>query len=153
MKHLFALLLLLLLPFAASAQKEEDFSTRFLAGHPDTRFECTTVSPQMMERMLTLKEVEENNSVRDVLRQLKSIRVVSSEQNADQLFDNARQLARRNNRRYEQYSANEQHSIYIRRRKDTIVEMVLLTKRDTTFILLNLTGTMNEQFMDLVSKL
>ena len=82
LKHWFVTLLLALVAaVAARAQGggEQDFASRFMSLYGKGRaVECTTVSPLMLERMMQLPDVEGDSHTREVLKQLKSIRLVSS---------------------------------------------------------------------------
>ena len=101
LKHWFVTLLLALVAaVAARAQGggEQDFASRFMSLYGKGRaVECTTVSPLMLERMMQLPDVEGDSHTREVLKQLKSIRLVSSTAGHDvtHLYANARRLAER----------------------------------------------------------
>lgn len=151
MKHLLLTLLAALLSLTASAQQEQDFAARFIQLYgAEARLDCTTISPLMLERMMQLPDVEENNSTKQVLAQLKSIRMVTSTEadRADLLYDHARQLAQQNARRYRLHTEQEGRSLYVRRRGRVIVEMVLLMKMEKNFSLINLTGNMTDKFLN-----
>ena len=156
MKQLFSLLLCTLLGLTAMAQKEQDFASRFMALHStETSLECTTVSPVMMQRMLQLPDVEDDASLREVLTQLKSIRMVTCDDPAvsEKLFEEALQLARQNPKRYRLHAEEEHKKLYVRRRGKLIVEMVLFMVFESHFSLINLTGNMNEQFLQQLMQL
>lgn len=151
MKQLLVSLLLLCLPFAAAAQSEEDFASRFMKLYGEgTSLKCMTVSPVMIERMMQLPSVEENEQAKQVLSQLKTIRVVSgtSPDGAESLYAHARQLAQHNAARYKLHAEEEGKSLYTRRRGGVIVEMVLFMNMEGQFSLINLTGNMTEKFLD-----
>lgn len=153
MKKFFLALLAAILPLCAMAQKEQDFSSRFMALYGDDyEITCTTVSPLMMERMMKLPKVEENEQMQQVLRQLKSIRLLAStnESDAHHLFANASELAKNNPGRYKPYAEKNGKCLYTRRRGKTIVEVVLFMEQNARFTLINLTGNMDEQFLEKV---
>ena len=156
MKQLLTLLLSAILGLTAMAQKEQDFASRFMALHPkEAALECTTVSPVMMERMLQLPKVEDDASLRQVLAQLKSIRMVTCHEaaHAEKLFDDALKLARKNPKRYKLHAEEEHKKLYVRRRGKLIVEMVLFMVAESHFSLINLTGNMNEKFLEQLMQL
>lgn len=154
LKHWFVTLLLALVAaVAAHAQGggEQDFASRFMSLYGKGRaVECTTVSPLMLERMMQLPDVEGDSHTREVLKQLKSIRLVSSTAGHDvtHLYANARRLAERNALRFKLYAERAGKRLYVRRRGKYIVEMVLMMRHSGRFDLINLTGNMTDDFLD-----
>lgn len=156
LKHWFmTLLLALVAAVAARAQQggggEQDFASRFMSLYGKGRaVECTTVSPLMLERMMQLPDVEGDSHTREVLKQLKSIRLVSStaEHDVTHLYANARRLAERNAKRYKLYAERAGKRLYVRRRGKYIVEMVLMMTHAGRFDLINLTGNMTDDFLN-----
>lgn len=146
------LMLALGLLATASAQSGEDFATRFVALHkteyPDMI--CGTVSPNMMERIMLLDTLEENEDLKGLLSQVKSIQIVRNGQTAatDSLFAKASRLARLNRNRYHPYKNDKEREIYLRKHKQTIIEMVFISKKQGMFCIVNLTGEMNRKFLD-----
>lgn len=151
MKRTLSLLLVMLLSLSAWAQNEQDFASRFMALYAKgTTLTCTTVSPLMMERMLHLPSVEDNEQTKDVLQQLKSIRLVSNTEASEttHLYEKATSLALRNKARYRLQGEDNGKKLYVRRRGKVVVEMVLITKQNEHLSLVNLTGNMSDKFMD-----
>lgn len=151
MKRTLSLLLVALLSITAWAQKEQDFASRFMALYAKgTTMTCTTVSPLMMERMLRLPSVEDNEQTKDVLKQVKSIRVVSntSTEETVHLYEKAISLAQCNKARYHLQSEENEKKLYARRRGKVVVELVLITKQNDHLSLVNLTGNMSDKFME-----
>lgn len=146
----------MLLSLTAWAQKEQDFAARFMSLYgKGTTLTCTTVSPLMMERMLRLPSVEDNEQMREVLKQVKSIRLVSNT-NTDEssaLYEKALKLAKRNKARYRLQAEEDDKKLFARRRGTVVVEMVLLMKQNGHLSLVNLTGNMSEKFMEQLLKL
>ena len=107
----------------------------------------------MMEKVMKLDDVENDKATRQVLSQLKSIRIVSAKEDSEQLFAKAQTLARQNRQRYKPYATGEGSDIYTRRRGKTIVELVVITKKDGHFSLLNFTGNMSPGFIESVKNI
>lgn len=148
-KWLFSLLLVLATA-TATAQREQDFALRYMHLYGEgTSLACKTVSPQMIARMMQLTEDSET-PFRQVLSQLKSIRVVQNENPAETvtLYDKAEELAKANKRRYTLYARTEDRSIYLRKRGKFIVELVMLARVEAErFSIVNLTGNMTGEFI------
>lgn len=158
MKRLLIALLLAFTLFGATAQKSDDFASRFLALYGKTyALTQKTISPKMMERIMRLESVEENAETLRLIKQLKSIRIVSGGESATEcilLQEKANQLATRNSRRYKLYSENDNAVIYVRRKARTIVELLVINKGEgKRFNLINLTGMMSDSFIAEVGRL
>ena len=67
--------------------------------------------------------------------------------------DNALKLAQQNPKRYQLQAEENEKKIYVRHRGKLIVEIVLLMKNDTRLNLINLTGNMNEKFLEQLMQL
>ncbi len=156
MKRTLSLFLVLLLSITAWAQNEQDFASRFMSLYgKGTTLTCTTVSPLMMERMLRLPSVEDNEQTRQVLQQLKSIRLVTNTDAAEtaKLYDHAVKLAQRNKARYRLQCEEDDKKLYTRKRGNVVVEMVLLMKQNGHLSLVNLTGNMSDKFMEQILRI
>ncbi|MGM9693552.1 MAG: DUF4252 domain-containing protein [Alloprevotella sp.] len=150
MKRTLALLFSLTCTLCLWAQKQQDFAARFMQLHgKEIAMECTTISPLMMERMLQLPSLENDDANRDALKQVKTIRLVinKDKHETDRAFDQAVELATQNAARYVLQAENTNRKIYTRRRGTNIVEIVLLTKQNGGFTLVDLTGNMTEAFI------
>lgn len=153
MKRFITTLLVVIMPLIALAQKEQDFASRFMSLYGSgTSVTCTTVSPLMIERMMELPKVEENEQARQVLSQLKSIRVLTNSDvnETPHLFTNAKQLAEHNPSRYKLHAEEKDKKLYVRRRGQIIVEVVLFMEQAKHFSLIDLTGNMNDTFLEQV---
>lgn len=158
MKRLLIALLLTFTLIGATAQKSDDFASRFVALYGKTyALTQKTISPKMMERIMRLESVEENAETLRLIKQLKSIRIVSGGETATErilLQEKANQLALRNNRRYKLYKENDNAIIYTRRKGRTIVELLVINKGEGRhFNLINLTGMMSDSFISEVGRL
>lgn len=150
MKKWLLTLILALAMLPAAAQREQDFALRYMHLYGEgTSLTCKTVSPQMIARMMQLTG-DSATSVRQVLSQLKSIRVVQGESEAEstKFYDKAEELAKTNSRRYTLYAQTDTRSIYLRKRGKLIVELVMLARMEEEgFSIVNLTGNMSSDFI------
>lgn len=150
MKKWLLTLILALAMLPAAAQREQDFALRYMHLYGEgTSLTCKTVSPQMIVRMMQLTG-DSATSVRQVLSQLKSIRVVQGESEAEstKFYDKAEELAKTNSRRYTLYAQTDTRSIYLRKRGKLIVELVMLARMEEEgFSIVNLTGNMSSDFI------
>lgn len=154
---LLAMVLLLGMTQVAHAQNQRDFASQFMrlyAGE-DASLKCQTVSPLMMERIMDLDAVENNETIKAVMGQLKSIQILTSAgaENSEDNYQKAVTLAEANNKRYQLYKAREHGAIYLRRKKNVIVELVFVSKSTDTFRMVNLTGNMTEDFINTLTKI
>ncbi len=150
MKRLISFLITIVSVLTMAAQGEQDFAQRFMSLYAKgTTLECTTISPLMLERMMQLPDVESSDATKQVLSQLKSIRMVSNSAVTEttKLYNKAVNLATRNGARYKPYADEQGKRLYVRRREKYIVEMVLFMKYDKRFRLINLTGNMTDDFL------
>lgn len=156
MKHLLCTFVCFILALtSARAQHEQDFASRYMSLYAEgTSLKCTTVSPLMMERMLKLPDVEGDDKAKQVLKQLKSIRLVHHTQadEMQQLYQKACDLAFRNPQRYKLYAEEADKKIYVRRHDGHIVEIVMFMHTDA-FRLLSVTGNISEDFLQQVLKI
>lgn len=134
--------------FTAQAQNERDFATLFAEAEKTATFEVRTIGPQMLQRMLSLTQVEENETLATMLRQLRSLRVAMASENTEQLFGSANQFAKQNAARYQLHSATDERSVYTRSRKGMIVEVVVLMQQPEKFFIFDLTGKMQPEFIE-----
>lgn len=151
MKRLLCTLFMACIAFMAAAQNEQDFAERYMKLYGEgTSLQCTTVSPLMIERILQLPASRDLGHVKEVLEQLKSIRIVSSSEpdRNSGFYEKASKLAKDNPRRYKPHSEQEGSSIYLRKRGKLIVELVLLNQGEGgNFTIVDLTGNMTEAFL------
>lgn len=155
LKYLLAVLFSFTLALNATAQNEEDFASRYMTLYAQgTSLECTTLSPDMMKLIIGLPSVEENELAKELLSQLKSIRVVKNAAKGEtaKLFDLAHQLALKNHKRYKLFAEEGNKQMYIRRHDGKIVEIVMFM-HNGHFQMLNVTGNISESFLQQVLKI
>ena len=145
---LFSLSLILLTSLGVQAQKERDFADHFVEEHTETAFQVRTISPQMVERMLALQTVETDTELSQILSQIKSIRMVQTSENGSTHLENVNLLAQRNAKRYKVHRTDDTQSIYIRQRKETIVEVVVAIIKNNAFMMFDITGKMDPKFIE-----
>lgn len=157
MKRIVALTLLVwLTAIAAQAQRQQDFASRFMSLYgEEAALSCHTVSPDMMGRIVPLTH-DSLPALRQVLSQIKSIRVVlPTAETADaELVDKARQLALDNARRYKLYAETDDRSIYLRKRGKYVVEVVMIAGiQPSGLAVVSITGNMTEDFFSELMKI
>lgn len=158
MKRLIALLFVLLTTTVAlTAQRQQDFADRFHSLYGEKyELTCRTISPQMMDRILQLDNVENDQATADLLSQIKSVRFIVHEADTDEtrdLYDKAIALATSNSRRYTFHSRNKFYSVYTRRHRKQLVEVVVIgNKYDRTAVIISLTGNLSNDFLTKLSK-
>lgn len=149
-------LFLWLTAMVAQAQREQDFASRFMGIYgEEAALSCHTVSPSMMGRIVPLTS-DSLPALRQVLSQIKSIRVVmpTAETEMPDLKDKACQLALDNRRRYKPYVETEERSIYLRKRGKYVVEFVMIAGNTTSgFAVVSITGNMTEDFFSELMKI
>lgn len=153
MKRLLALTIALFtVAFTLTAQRQQDFADRFHSLYGEKyQFTCRTISPQMMNRILQLDDVENDQATTDLLSQIKTVRFIVHEADADEtrdLYDKAIALATSNSRRYTFHSRNQFYSVYTRRHHKQLVEVVAIgNKYDRTMLVISLTGNFSNDFL------
>lgn len=156
MKKLLLILLVMGLPLMTMAQGENDFSTQYMSLYSDidSTIVCKTVGPRMMKHMMNLDTVENNDELRTIMKQIKTLQVVraNGEETAEMNYDRAITLAQLNKRRYKLYARGNDYQIYLRKKGNAIVELVHISCQDSTFCIINLTGNMTKNFISRLSK-
>jgi len=139
----------------AFAQGEEDFAASYMRHNAkDHKLECITVSPEMMGRIYLLpSDSLQQDSLQQVLHQVKSIRIVNSTADPSTieiLYEKAELLASYSKLCYEVFAKDSDCTIYVRRFDDIIVELVMLLRGEEEFCIVDFTGNMNEDLIRLM---
>lgn len=160
MKRVLCLLLILFSAFAAQGQ---DFASKFMEQCGDKEgIECQTISPKMMERLMSIPEnmPEDKNGETTItyfVSKLKSARIITACKDGEVCFGQARQLLEKNKNRFtplSENSAGRNNQIFVRRNKESIRELVLLNlnKENGILTIINFTGDMDDTFIRQLSK-
>lgn len=150
-------LLIVLTIFFSLAIGAQDFTTRFMAKYKqDENLKCITISPTMMKKILKTDAAEKDENISEMISDLKSMRLFSSNVRATSYYRKALKIADVNSNRFEPYlfSKNKQGEckILVRKNKGTIVEMVMLTNEEHKFSVINLTGIMSDEFISKLAR-
>jgi hypothetical protein len=130
----------------------QDFASRFMASHKhDANVSCITISPTMMNKILKIDAVEKDEKMSDVISNLKSMQLLTSEVRPLHYYHEALKVLDQNSDRFEPYLSSkdksEQCKILTRKHKGVIVEMVMLTYTKYRFSVINFTGNMDDEFI------
>ena len=141
----------------AKGQQQQDFASRFFSLHQDRySLTCKTVSPAMMERVLQLPACEDNTERRQLLSEIRTLRIVTTppgDSSGASLFNLAQDLAHRNNKRYTPIVERQDSAIYRRRSGKNTLEIVILSlKPNGTFVLTDFTGRLGDDFLQRLSR-
>ena len=154
MKHWVLTLLLAAASLSLSAQGEEDFASRYMKLYAEgTSLTCSTVSPQMMARVMNVAEADNDPHLRQVLSQMKSLRVVRSgkPEESGPLYEKALSLLHHNALRYQPYGDSDTEDgegLWVRRKGEVILEIVLLSHSAAEGMsIVDLTGNMDDTFI------
>mgnify|MGYP000803877621 FL=1 len=152
MKSVLLMCWMALLSVAVSAQ---DFASRFMAEHQaDSNLTCVTISPKMMEEIMK-SDAEKDKEVLDMISNLKSMQVLTSDVEGKKYFNAALKVVEKNSGRFESFLSfkdkSENCQIMVRKKKSTIVELVMLMHEKNHFAVVNFTGNMSPEFIAPVS--
>lgn len=135
----------------------QDFASRFMMNfNKDTSIHCRTISPKMMEKLVRIHQEKENEPVSDeLITKLKSARIIQSG-NDPKYFHHAVKLIKQNRQRFipiNATAAQGDNRIFVRRKDNTIIELVMINQNNemSTFTIINLTGDMDEEFIQKLS--
>lgn len=144
----------------------QDFASRFMTDfETDTLVQCYTVSPKMMEKLIRIHEEKEHTDkseqhIRYLLSKLKSARFIIGTRRGERYYKHAEQLMAKNKNRFSLLaegateSADQHTLLYVRKRDEVIVELVMLSLNEAehAFNAVNFTGEMDDAFIRLLSR-
>lgn len=142
--------------FISVALSAQDFVTRFLDKRdPDTNLKCISVSPKMIQEILKKGSESENNEVLDMISELKSMQMLTSEVKGKKYYEEALDIFKKNSERFKPFGVydnkSENYRIMVREKKGKIVELVMLVNDNNKFVVINFTGNMNRRFIDRIA--
>lgn len=140
----------------AAAAPAQDFVSHYLTENEgDTLLHCISISPRMMGEVMKVKADAADSTQRamqEMLADLKSVQIVSAGSDGSRYFDKAEELAAKNVRRFTPLLAfddsTESCRILVRRREEAIIELVMFSRWNSSFRVIDFTGNMDEEFID-----
>jgi hypothetical protein len=150
------LCLLTTLMMSCLLAEAQDFASRFMQEcKNDTAVHCITISPKMMGRMM--KSSSGDSYMYDIISKLKSTRIVETAHHIEKYYLKAERLIARNSARFSalnKANGSESHALYVRKKDDLIVELVMIHKKphESLFQIIDFTGNMDDQFIAKLSK-
>lgn len=153
MKSVLFILWMSLISVSVCAQ---DFASRFLESHkPDTNLNCVTISPNMMEKVMNL-DVQNEDKMMDIISKLKSMQMLTTQVNGQKYYKEALSVLEKNSGRFVSFltfdDKSENFQIMVRKKKDAIIELVMLMREDDNFTVINFTGNMSKDFIARLAK-
>lgn len=153
MKRVLLTFWIILLVVTVSAQ---DFASRFMAEHKaDVNLTCISISPRMMEEVLKVNVEEDGDKIMDIISNLKSMQMVTSEKDGAGYFKRALNILNKNSNRFESFlsfnDSSENYRMMVRRKNGIILELVMLKNDNNRFVVINFTGNMSDKFIDKVA--
>lgn len=147
-----SVLLIAWMIFSSMFVSAQDFASRFLDKRgPDTNLECISISPKMIREILKIEVNGDEDEVLDIISNLKSMQMLKAEVNGDKYFKEALDILDKNANRFESFLSYEDTSanfrIMVRKKKDDIIELVMLVNERNKFVVVNFTGNMNKEFI------
>ena len=106
-------------------------------------------NPNMMSAMLQSDAINKDKDTESLLRQIRSVRIISNDKISETqtLHEKAEALIKTNKGRYQLYDTFDGKNLYTRKRGETFVEVVLITKQEGHLYIIDLTGSMTEAFI------
>ena len=129
----------------------QDFASRFLTEHKaDTNLTCVTISPKMMGEIMK-SDAEKDDEVLDIISNLKSMQMLTAKVKGQGYYDEAIKIVEKNTDRFEPFLSfndkSENCQIMVRKKKDAIIELVMLVHEKGHFVVINFTGNMSPEFI------
>ncbi|MCI6119511.1 MAG: DUF4252 domain-containing protein [Prevotella sp.] len=160
MKRIVLLITLLVTATVVTAQQIADFASKYMdACKGDSAVKCVTIGPKMMEQLTRHHDQKRNEWVAQAIQKLKTARIIMSSTTADEHYEKAEQLLRKYPKRFchdKDYRNDHSHgTFYTRKLKDGKTVELIMLHADTVknlLVIVNLTGDIDEEFTELLSK-
>ncbi len=135
----------------SSAAYAQDFASRFRGEHDtDSNLVCVTISPKMMQEILNC-DVEKNKDMLGIISELKSMQMCTSLINGLNYYEQALSIIDKNTGLFEPFLSFDDTTgncrIVVRKKRDVIIELVMLMQQHERFSLINFTGEMSGEFI------
>lgn len=136
--------------------KGQDFASRFMHEvSKDKSIRCETISPRMLETLMKTddkEESEETKETKSLISKLKSVRIIHAPRHSGTYFQKAETLLDKNKNRFTEAMDecnDENKKIFLRKKDDIILELVLLNldTLQNKLTIVNLTGEMDHEFI------
>ena len=157
MKRVLCFIYIIMLACSANAQKTIDFATKFMREcKGDSILQCVAVSPKMMDMMTRQQNQNHNDRMVQAIPKLKSAQIITANRNGEYYFAQAEILMKRNAKRFKMSKSyeddNKKGVFYSRQLKNgQTVELVLLHVSDDKLVIVNLTGDIDDEFVNMLS--
>lgn len=141
---------------SAIAVSAQDFTSLFLKEHEaDTMLTRVTISPKMMEEILK-SDTGKDEDVLEIISNLKSMQVLSSSVTSDAYYEKALRIVEDNPKRFQPFLSyedeNENCRIIVRKKGNSIVELIMLIAEESSFVIINFTGNIKPEFISTLTK-
>lgn len=141
------------------AQQGQDFASRFMQQCHQDSVECITISPKMMEQMVAKRGELFNDTLIQAISKLKGVRIVQADANGSSYYQRAEALLKKNARRFnylKTFRTDRFTGVFYNRqlRNGKVVELVMAgeTLKGNKFVLINLTGDIDDEFIEILLK-
>lgn len=160
MKRLVSIIAVAMMCLLATAQRTVDFASKFIdTCKGDTTVHCITVGPKMMEQLTKHHDENRNEYIAQAIQKLKTARIVMTSTFGSEYFEKAEKLLKKYPKRFchdKDYRNDHAHGAFYTRqvKEGKVVELIML-HNDTTkniLVIVNLTGDIDEEFTELLSK-
>lgn len=160
MRRALCLLMISMTVVVVMAQRGQDFASRFMQQCSGDTVECITISPKMMEQLVTMGGENRNDTLLHAIAKLRSARILQANMNGEQYYGRAEALLKKNDRRFKHVKVFRterlEGSFYSRQQRNgKKVELVMLgkTPEKDSFLLVNLTGDIDEEFIEMLMQM
>ena len=140
------------------AQSAQDFAARFMESCSDNEeVKCVTVGPKMLSTLAGIDDTGSRKGLKEWTDGVKSIRIITSETDSEELRKDAVTMLKANRKRYSLYRPKDNTDygdcLWVRKVKDKIVELVYVAPHsEKTFMVMNFTGKISDGFVERIIK-